>query len=323
MRGTSSSEYKTTMRSVVASAPGSLMLMGEHAVLHGRRSLVCAVDRRLTVEARLRSDRRVVMTSSLGNVETSLDHCGELPDRFRFLRSVLKGAGSLLPCGMDVRVESQLDSTLGLGSSAAFTVALLAAVHALSGGGGDPKIVIREARSAIRDAQGGFGSGADAAAAVLGGVVAYRAEPLNARRLAHTFPIVVVYSGAKLPTAEVIQRVEQARRTDPVLFERIFDAMDATAAAAEEAIAANHPRQLGALLNAGQGLMEAVGVVHAPLEEIVRMLRADPGIVGAKVSGSGLGDCVIGLGHGTATVKNYPVVETAMSPRGLECAGGA
>ena len=37
-----------------ARAPGKLMLMGEHAVLRGRQSLVVAVDRFLSVELRIR-----------------------------------------------------------------------------------------------------------------------------------------------------------------------------------------------------------------------------------------------------------------------------
>ena len=41
-----------------ASAPGSLMLFGEHAVLHGHAALVAAVDRRVTVTLRPRRRRK-------------------------------------------------------------------------------------------------------------------------------------------------------------------------------------------------------------------------------------------------------------------------
>ena len=53
--------------SITTSAPGSLMLLGEHAVLEGSRALVCAINRRITVELRVRSDRVVKIVSELGD----------------------------------------------------------------------------------------------------------------------------------------------------------------------------------------------------------------------------------------------------------------
>ena len=49
-----------------ASAPGSLMLMGEHAVLHGKKALVCAIDQRISVSLTPREDARISIVSALG-----------------------------------------------------------------------------------------------------------------------------------------------------------------------------------------------------------------------------------------------------------------
>lgn len=40
-------------------APGSLMLFGEHAVLHGQAAIACAIDHWLTIEWQERDDAQL------------------------------------------------------------------------------------------------------------------------------------------------------------------------------------------------------------------------------------------------------------------------
>ena len=56
---------------------------------------------------------------------------------------------------------------------------------------------------------------------------------------------------------------------------------------------------LGRMMNIQQGVMNALGVSTPLLNQLVDALKVLPGIYGAKISGSGLGDCIIGLGEGT------------------------
>jgi ornithine carbamoyltransferase len=41
------------------------MLLGEHAVLHGQRAMVCAIDRRITVTLTLRADRQIQIDATM------------------------------------------------------------------------------------------------------------------------------------------------------------------------------------------------------------------------------------------------------------------
>jgi mevalonate kinase len=43
------------------------------------------------------------------------------------------------------------------------------------------------------------------------------------------------------------------------------------------------------------------------LQEIVEALQNDPELFGAKISGSGLGDCAVGFGHAELSDMDYPV----------------
>ena len=148
----------------------------------------------------------------------------------------------------------------------------------------------------VREVQG-VGSGADVAASVRGGIVLYRAEPMELEVLPHVHPFTAVYSGSKRPTPEVIALVEERRRHYPKVFEAIFEAMERCTLNAADAVAMQDWRTFGAMMDVAQGLMDALGVNNAALSDIVHALRSDPGILGAKISGSGLGDCAIGLGR--------------------------
>ena len=310
------------MQQVTVSAPGSLMLMGEHAVLHGQRALVAAINRRLRVTLRCRADRRVCLRSALGAWNTTLDTMKIQPP-FRFVFAALCRYRGVLPSGVDVDIASDFSHEVGFGSSAAVTVAMLQALAALC----FPRRrrptnwLLLEARRIIRDVQG-VGSGADAAASIHGGVVLYRAAPLLIRRWDIRHPLTAVYSGAKRPTPEVIRRVQAARRRQPPLFAGLYRLMDQCVGRARSVLQRRDERAFGALLDLHQGLLDALGVSNAALAEICFRLRADPGIRGAKISGSGLGDCALGWGRAAGTCAPYPLFALNIEPDGVRVEHG-
>ena len=300
---------------VSASAPGSLMLLGEHAVLHGRRALVCAIDRRMTVSLMPLNAPVLKIDSALGTYEAPLDNLVDHPD-FRFVLDAVKQY-SLDPSfakgygghgqGVKLKIDSEFSSDIGFGSSAAVTVA----THAALAGNAENKMdLFRRSLATIHRVQG-RSSGADVAASVFGGVVAYRADPLKISPICEKFPLTAVYSGSKMKTADVIRHLEERRALNPDYFERIFDRMDASVG---EVI--DNFLRLGEMLKLNQKLMEEMGLCNAALAEIIGMFRDLPvppvlpvlsgaegsggeGGIPAKISGSGLGDCVVGLAEPT------------------------
>ncbi|MDZ4200364.1 MAG: hypothetical protein U1E27_13895, partial [Kiritimatiellia bacterium] len=156
------------MRQAAVSAPGSLMLFGEHAVLHGEPALVCAIHRRLRVAARTRLDGQVLLRSALGDLRFPASTCPE-DHRFAFVLEALRVAG--IPSeGLELRIQSDFSSKIGFGSSAAVTVATLAVLDRLHARRLIRRSLFCRAREVIRKVQG-VGSGADAAASVWGGAL--------------------------------------------------------------------------------------------------------------------------------------------------------
>ena len=278
------------------------MMLGEHAVLHGSQALVCAVNKRIKLTFTPRSDEKLFFQSDLGQYNTDLRDI-IIRQPFHFVLTAIKQFADRLSTGFDLRIESEFPDIVGFGSSAAVTAATIAGLHSLLNESYDLDSIFNDSLKTVRYIQG-TGSGADVAASVFGGVVAYRYTPLEIYKIETTFPITVVYSGKKTPTTQVIGQVSSLRNKFPELCESIYGAMDKSCTLAFNAIKKNNWDHLGELFNINQGLMDALGVCDLTLAQIVYELRNDPGITGAKISGSGLGDCVIALG--TILLSNFP-----------------
>ena len=303
------------------------MLLGEHAVLHGRRALVCAIDRRMTVSLTPLDQPVLRIDSELGQYEAPLDDLADHPD-FRFVIDAVKQYP--MEQGIELKIESEFSSDIGFGSSAAVTVATHAALMKYSGRANSPSEplhrndgslgefappldeIFQRSLATIHRVQG-RSSGADVAASVFGGVVAYRAEPLEITPLKESFPLTAVYSGSKMKTADVIRYLEERCALNPEYFEKIFDRMDVSVGE----VISDFP-SLGKKLIENQFLMEEMGLCNAALAEIIQFFQTLE--VPAKISGSGLGDCAIGLGT-FPTIGTFPTYALQVELRGVSVQG--
>lgn len=279
-----------------ASAPGSMMLLGEYAVLYGKHALVTAVDKRIHVIITPHSSEEIIIQSSLyGRYETSLSHL-KIEKPFHFVLGVLQFYQAKLKQGCHIEIISEFSDKVGLGSSAAVTVAMLAALTIWLNIKVSPLDLIRQGRSIIRQIQG-VGSGADVAASVHGGVIAYQTQPLIAEKFSVLHPLTVLYTGFKTPTAEAIQQVQQSFLNHSAIYTHLTHTIGQCALEGIQHIRQKNWENLGKIMNIQQGLLAALGVNTLLMQHMVEDLKQQPSILGAKISGSGLGDCVIGLGE--------------------------
>ncbi len=308
---------------ISASAPGSLMLLGEYAVLDGKPALVCAMDKRITVTLQPRSDERITIQSTLhGQYATDLVQL-KIVKPFQFVLGALKQLQPKLKRGCDIHITSNFSDQIGLGSSAAVTVATLAALISWLKINTSPLDLVRQGCAVVREVQG-VGSGADIAASVYGGMVAYRAEPLAIEHFALTHPLTVWYAGFKTPTVDAIKQVRDQFANLPQLLSAIQHSIGHCALLGIQAVRKQDWTTLGKLMDIQQGMMEALGVSTLSLHAMVTELRQQPNVLGAKISGAGFGDCVIAWGTMAANLiaKHHPGVQcipTTMTTCGVQC----
>lgn len=307
-----------------ASAPGSLMLLGEYAVLHGKHALVCAVDKRINVTLTPRSDDHIEIKSSvLGNYSTTLPEL-KIEKPFHFVLGVLKQYESRLRHGFDLEIVSEFSDKVGLGSSAAVTVATLAAIITSLNIRISPLELVRQGRNVVRKIQG-IGSGADIAASVYGGMVGYQAQPLVAEKFSVLCPLNAVYAGYKTPTVDAIKHVQTHFSSHPELFRTISNSIGQCAMEGMQTARKQDWAKLGEIMNIQQGMMESLGVNTPLLRDMIEDMRKQPGILGAKISGSGMGDCIVGIGElpdSYAYRSDQPGVQripVAMTLQGVQC----
>jgi len=151
---------------VVASAPGKVVLSGEYAVLDGAPAICMALNRRAIAKVDESPDGQchVVTPGFAGD------------DRFRIVDAVCGGVRPARSIALDTQAFSDKGSKTGIGSSAALTVALVAAL-------GKSENVFVQSLLAHSELQGGAGSGVDVAAAVHGGLIEYEMKTRSVSRI--------------------------------------------------------------------------------------------------------------------------------------------
>ena len=145
-------------------------------------------------------------------------------------------------------------------------------------------------------------SGVDNTMAAVGGVALFtRGEPLEPVRVRKPLVLVIGHSGESSETKQMVGLVAQQLEREPERIGQLFDAIAALVRNARLALEAGDLRALGQLMDMNHGLLSALMLSTARLEDLCHAAR-DAGALGAKVTGAGGGGCMVALAadHGAA-----------------------
>ena len=289
-----------------ATAPGKVILLGEHAVVYGRTALAAAIDRHVTVRiARLRHEERASRASARTVPESlemdsssvhpeALEGCALNDPRLATALARAADVVGLPPNGWMATISTDLPLAMGLGSSAALSVALVRALARVVHRPLDDAAVCAGAFE-IEKIFHGFPSGIDNTVATYGGLIAFTrgaaVRPLPAGR---PLPLVVALGGAPRRTEQTVTALRRRWEANPAACEPLFDEIAALVGSAEQAIATGDLPTLGAAMNANQAILQRLEISTAELEHMTDLARAH-GALGAKLTGGGGGGAVICL----------------------------
>ena len=304
------------MSTIKVKVPGSIMLMGEHAVLFGEKALACAVDKYIHIELVPRADSEIHIDSALAQYQSVLENIADEP-KLSFVIAAVRRYSAKLPSGFLLRIQSEFSHKVGLGSSAAVTAGVVAALSAFTNQSLEPQALFDKALKIVHQVQEGRGSGTDLVASIYGAVVSYRVEPREITSLPALPEISLFYAGYKTKTPDVLKIVEAKAVKQAEVYSEIYKLMGLVTEKAEVALKQKNWSALGGLMNNYQGLMDALGVSDRSLCDIIYSLRGSGRILGAKISGSGLGDCVLSLGNDSDLTLPYEQIPVGVSAEGV------
>ncbi|MDO8428698.1 MAG: mevalonate kinase [Candidatus Diapherotrites archaeon] len=297
------------MKSVKASAPGSLFFAGEHAVVYNLPAIVTAVGKRTYVTATQRLDNKIIIISdSFENAEAQI--VGQSLINRKFEKIALEPLLDLcekcvqefkLTQGFELNIESEIMPESGMSSSTAVLCAILKALDGLHNWNIREENYFDFLLPFQVKIHGGKASGAELASSSIGGFnLVQKIQIGNTTKLNRTnlgkkeFCIVIGNTKIRSATALAVQHVANLKQRKPKSVEEAFGKIEKIVKEMEKAIAKGNEIKVGELMNENQKWLTVLGVSHPKLDECIQTALAY-GALGAKLSGGGWGGCMFAL----------------------------
>ncbi len=269
---------------------GKVILLGEHAAVYGHAAVAGAIDRGVTMTARI-AEGPLRLRVAAWQLDVG---CGDDHPVARALAAI--AAAFELVDGIALDGDATVPPGAGLGSSAATAVAITRALAAARGRDLTEAEVAAIADRAERCFHGNP-SGLDVALAAAGGLGRFRRDRGLTPIVAPPVPLAIGLSGEPRSTAAMVARVAAARAAAPTETDARLAQLGACADDAVALVEGARWPELGARMNAAHEALAALGVSTPGLDAMVAAAR-DAGALGAKLTGGGGGGAVIALAPG-------------------------
>ncbi|WP_067959596.1 mevalonate kinase [Nitrosopumilus sp. Nsub] len=276
-----------------ASAPGKVILFGEHFVVYGIKSILCSINKRVTVTAEKTNERKISINSEIGTLVLDPDESitkinSPLKPFYYLANKALKDQNE----GLKIQIESEIPLGAGLGSSSACCVAGAAAIFKVFGEISKEKILelAIEAEKTIYQNT----SGADCTVSTYGGLMEY--DKNNGFRKIEdepNFQLIIVNSNIKHSTETMVSKVKEFENKNKEKFHELSNLESKLVNDVLKLIKENKIEEIGEKLNLNQKFLEEIGISNEQLETMIKIGQKSS--YGAKITGSGGGGCIFAL----------------------------
>lgn len=261
---------------VEISAPGKIILSGEHSVVYGHPALVTACNFRA----------KVGIEKSKGNFEI-------YPARAKnIILKTLKNSQKLSAINnMRIFLESEIPVGSGMGSSAAVAVSVAAAFLKIKTG----KLVLKKINEIAYEAEKFYHrnpSGVDIAISTYGGLLWYRKEAEKLKISAKIRPLKNIHNTTLINTGkpvestkEMVEIVAKKYARNPKRMDKILRNIENTTRGFLRFFLNEENIKLENLIHENERYLEELGVVSPTTMKLIRKIEKIGGA--AKISGAG------------------------------------
>jgi mevalonate kinase len=276
-----------------ASAPGKVILFGEHFVVYGVKAILCSINKRVTVTAEKISDKKIVINSEIGNLilepNKSISEINSPLKPFYYLgNKVIKNQDT----GIQIKIDSEIPLGVGLGSSSACCVAGAAAIFKLFGDISKEEILelaIESERTIFENT-----SGADCTVCVYGGIMEYdKKQGFKKIEDEPNFQLVIANSNIEHSTESMVSEVKAFTIKNKEEFSKLLNQELELVEDVLKLLKENNTIELGEKINQNQEYLETIGISNNQLREMIEIGQKTS--FGAKITGSGGGGCIFAI----------------------------
>ena len=284
-----------------ASAPGKIILFGEHFVVYGIPAILCAIDRRVKVTSEKTSQKEIIIESDIGGLKlptsTPISQVNSILKPFYYLANSISKKYNYKD-GIKIIIESEIPSGVGLGSSSACCVAAAGSISRLFEATSKEEILKLsiEAEKIIYPNT----SGADCTVCTFGGIMKYDKRSGYTQINSHSnFELVIANSKIIHSTDNVVTNVKKFKEKNNQQFLDLCKNEEKLIAKALNSLKENDLISLGKIISTNQKYLEAIGVSNEKLQDMIKL--ADVTSFGSKLTGAGGGGCIFALTDHTNT----------------------
>ena len=268
-----------------------------------------AVDLYIQVRIKTRHDNRIFIHSPSEKIRKEFSSFSKLSKdvKYNFIATAMDTFS--LRGGINIKIMSEIPTGIGLGSSGAFWVALVAALYLLSA----HKKVIRNygelaaKASDMENAAGFLGGRQDQFASVFGNInhfefhqATWRVQPITlSKNKIKTLEshLIIAYRGGKRASSEIVTSVLSAYMSNHKNTYNVLKNLNGLAPEIELALRNMNLRLLAQLLDKVRVLQEKLyaGIIDKPNKRVIQRLSHIPGVGSKMLGGGGNGACILVL----------------------------
>jgi len=276
-----------------ASAPGKVILFGEHFVVYGVKAILCSINKRVTVTAEKTSERKISINSEIGKLvlepnKSILEINSPLKPFYYLANKAIENKDT----GIHIEIDSEIPIGAGLGSSSACCVAGSAAIFKLFGEISKEEILkraIEAERTIFKNT-----SGADCTVCTYGGIIEYdKNSGFKKIEDEPNFQLVIANSNIEHSTQSMVFKVKEFENKNKEEFSRLSNLESKLVEDVLKLVKENKIKEIGKKMNQNQEYLETIGISN---NELIKMIKiGQESSFGAKITGSGGGGCIFAL----------------------------